>query len=109
MGGIRSFVPRKPSGEWGGNESFVRRQRSGGWEEAGRMYDAVRENSIDFPRTPYRLFPDTSVRTLEQHWSNDPFVWKHSSVSSVEKSANVRGNRGRAARGQKGFLGGMEG
>ncbi len=54
--------------------SVVRRKRSGGWEGMERMYGAVGENSIDFPRIPYRLFPDTSVEPLGQHESNAPFA-----------------------------------
>ena len=42
-----------------GTGSVVRRNRSGGWEGAERMYDAVRENSIDFWKILYRLPSDT--------------------------------------------------
>ena len=53
--------------EGGGVGSFVRRKRSGGWEESERLYGAVGEKSIDFPRTPYRLFPDSSVVLICPH------------------------------------------
>ena len=68
--------------EWGmgGDGAFVRRNRSGEWEGTERCSYAVGENSIDFPRIPYRLFPDTSVQRLGRHGSNDPFVWEESSV-----------------------------
>ena len=60
----------------GGIGPFVRRNRSGGWKGTERLFSAVGENSIDFPRIPYRLFPDTSVQRLGRHGSNDPFVWE---------------------------------
>ena len=43
------------------------RKRSGGWEGTERLYGAVGEKSIDFPRTPYRLFPDSSVVLICPH------------------------------------------
>ena len=46
--------------------------------------------SIDFLGILYRLFPDTSIQTLEQHGGYAPFVWENRSVSSEEKSVNVR-------------------
>ena len=84
----------------GGNESFVRRKRGRGWEGTERLFSAVGENSIDFPRILYRLFPDTSVQPLERHRINDLFVWEERSVPIVQslrffsrKGATVRGNR----------------
>ena len=86
----------------------VRGKRNGGWEVSDRLSYAIGEksidfrkilyrlfwkNSIDFPRIPYRLFPDTSIQTLGLHGSNDLTVWEHRSAHSVEKNANVRGNR----------------
>ena len=70
--------------------SAVRRKRSGEWEVSERLYSTVRENSIDFLEKLYRLFSDTSEQTLGLYGSNDLFVWEQCSVSSEEKSANVR-------------------
>ena len=75
MGGCGSVVPWK----W-----------NGGWEVTDRLYGAVGENSIDFPRIPYRLFPDTSVQPFGQHSCNDLNVWDNRTVSSVENGAKVR-------------------
>ena len=84
----------------GGVESVVRGKRNGGWEVSDRLSYAIGEKSIDFLkilyrlfRISYRLFPDTSIQTLGGHESNDLTVWKHRSAHSVEKNANVRGNR----------------
>ena len=70
--------------------SVVPWQRNGGWEGTERLYGVVGEKSIDFPRIPYRLFPDTSVHPLGQYGNNDLFVWENRSFPSVGKSANVR-------------------
>ena len=48
------------------------------------MYGAVGENSIDFPRIPYRLVPDTSVQPLGQHVSNDLIAWEERFVGRGE-------------------------
>ena len=53
------------------------------------MYGAVGENSIDFQKILYRLFPDTSVQPLGQHGSNEIFVWDNRSAPVVESSAKV--------------------
>ena len=76
---------------------FVRYIRSEGWEVSERLYGAVGENSIDFRKILYRLFPDTSVQPLERHRINDLIVWEHRSASSVEKGTKVRGNKGEGA------------
>ena len=68
----------------GGNGSVVRRKWGEGWEVTERMYGAVGEKSIDFPRIPYRLFPDTSVQTLGRRGSNDLFVWEHRTALNVQ-------------------------
>ena len=69
-------------------------------KETERLFSAVGENSIDFPRILYRLFPNASVQTLGGHGSNDLIVWEHRSVPIVQslrffsrKGATVRGNR----------------
>ena len=80
----------------GGGRLVVPWQRSGGWEVSERMYGAVGENSIEFLKILYRLFPDTSVQPLGQHRSNDWFVREERCISSVEKSASVR-RRGSAS------------
>ena len=68
----------------GGDRSFVRRKRSGGWKGTVRLYGAFGENSIDFPRILYRLFPDNSEQTLGRYGSNDLIVWENRSVSIVQ-------------------------
>ena len=113
MRGNGSFVRRNRSRGWevtnrlyvgtrtwdGGNESVVRRNRSGRWVVSERLYEERRaknwrersgcmvrvgENSIDFLKILYRLFPDTSVEPLGQHGSNDLIVWEHRSVPIVQ-------------------------
>ena len=86
----RALCTKKPERRIGGDGAFVRRKRSGGWEVTDRLSYAVGENSIDFSRIPYRLFPNTSVQTLGRRESNDLFVWENRLASSAEKSANVR-------------------
>ena len=81
----------------GGIGAFVRRKWGEVWEVTERMYGAIGENSIDFLKILYRLFPDTSVQPLERHRINDLIVWEHRSASSVEKGTKVRGNKGEGA------------
>ena len=74
MGGIRSFLRRKRSGgcevsdrlygAFGAEDGWYRIVCT---KETERMYGAVGENSIDFSRILYRLFPDTSIQPLGQH------------------------------------------
>ena len=69
----------------GGNGSVVRRKWGEGWEVTERMYGAVGEKSIDFPRIPYRLFLDTSVQPLGHLGSNDLIVWDNRSDPIVQR------------------------
>ena len=52
-------------------------------KETECLYGAVKENSIDFLKILYRLFPDTSIQTLGRHGINDLFVWEHRFIPIV--------------------------
>ena len=64
----------------GGIGPFVRRNRSGGWKGTELLFSAVGEDSIDFWKILYRLFPDTSIEPLRQYGSNDLIAWENRSV-----------------------------
>ena len=78
----------------GDNSAFIRKKRSNGWEVTNRLYGAVRENSIDFSRIPYRLFPNTSVHPLGQHGSNDLIALEERFVR-MGQLLRVLGRKGR--------------